>query len=189
MSSAADSVGGDNAVYLQWVVSALLVVGSTSWLNKSRKKRARKAELKSWVRAALEHRENKIHKCLTMENPASNDETLFPETCLETTKLIQQKRLDPAAHVAVLAKRWCQFGRGPSNAITEEFYDEAYEAAKRINIHDEKPLFGVAISVKDLPGLKGALSTCGMACRTVVRSREDSLVVSLLREAGALPVC
>ena len=54
-----------------------------------------------------------------------------------------------------------------------------------------KLLLGVPISVKDCIALKGALQTGGLQCRTgeVHRSSEDSLIVHVLRQAGAIPIC
>jgi Asp-tRNA(Asn)/Glu-tRNA(Gln) amidotransferase A subunit family amidase len=56
--------------------------------------------------------------------------------------------------------------------------------------HDFPPLFGVPISVKDCIGMKGSLSTGGLQCRTRedLRFKEDSLIVAIVRKAGALPM-
>ena len=89
------------------------------------------------------------------------------------------------------------------NAITEELYDEAYEEAKEKLLQlnaagrtkqqrqqgDHQVLFGVPISVKDRFAIKGHLQTGGMACRLKSIATEDSLIVQLLKDAGAIPLC
>jgi fatty acid amide hydrolase len=51
------------------------------------------------------------------------------------------------------------------------------------------PLYGVPISVKECLAMKGSYSTGGMACRLKSKDDKDSLIVQVLRSAGALPLC
>jgi fatty acid amide hydrolase len=116
--------------------------------------------------------------------------------------LVARARLDPAKNVAVLASRCRKYGRGDgeskaagtsTNAITEEFYDEAFQAAESLQKagtpNEIPPLYGVPISVKECLAMKGSYSTGGMACRLKSRDEKDSLMVQILRSAGALPLC
>ena len=85
-----------------------------------------------------------------------------------------------------------------TNAVTEEFATEALAeaarvdqriAARRDGTDSSAPgiLEGIPLSVKDAFDQKGADTTCGFAVRCFQPSEEDGLIVSLLREAGAIP--
>jgi fatty acid amide hydrolase len=147
--------------------------------------------LHQWIKKALQEREEKVHACL---DHAAEDHGPRMLTAAETRDQVASGKLDPSMHVVRLAKRCRRYGRGASNAITEELYDEAYEAAKILKSRGTKGkhaplLLGVPISVKDCIGLKGAFSTGGLACRLAKRDEQDSLIVQLLKSSGALPLC
>jgi Amidase len=76
------------------------------------------------------------------------------------------------------------------------FMLQAYATAVALEKHIEHldpveapPLFGVPVCVKDCVGLKGTLSTGGFACRLNRRDKEDSVIMKVLKEAGAIPIC
>jgi Asp-tRNA(Asn)/Glu-tRNA(Gln) amidotransferase A subunit family amidase len=127
-------------------------------------------------------------------NPGSlKDE--FPSAA-ETTQKIQTNRLDMCENVANLARRCRKYGRDENgcNAITEEMYDEAYQQAqvlaRETGKNESKPvLYGVPISVKDQYAIKGYLQTGGLACRLKSPAMKDSLIIQLLKNAGAIPLC
>ena len=84
-----------------------------------------------------------------------------------------------------------------TNAVTEEFYTDALEEAKKVDqrIAARKEgsdkstpglLEGIPVSVKDAFDQKGADTTCGFAVRCFKPHSEDGLIVRLLRDAGAI---
>jgi fatty acid amide hydrolase len=182
----------DLSVWFMWATSVALVAITTILLRSKLKKDARTAELSKGIAKALQEREAKIHKCLEI---AAEENGLRTLTAVETRDQIASGKLDPSMYVVWLAKRCRRYGRDEKrvNAITEELYDEAYEAAKLLKTRGKRgkhaPLHGVPISVKDCIGLKGAYSTGGLACRLGRRDAQDSLVVQVSRSSGALPLC
>ena len=50
------------------------------------------------------------------------------------------------------------------------------------------PLLGVPVSIKDQVNVAGCDSTCGSASKVYKPAKEDSYLVSSLREAGAIVV-
>jgi Asp-tRNA(Asn)/Glu-tRNA(Gln) amidotransferase A subunit family amidase len=85
-----------------------------------------------------------------------------------------------------------------THATTDELFEEALEMAKRV---DERiaaraeatdkstpgVLEGNPISVKDCFDQRGVDNTCGLAARCFRPKEADGLIISLLREAGAIP--
>ncbi|CAM9904681.1 unnamed protein product [Pylaiella littoralis] len=97
--------------------------------------------------------------------------------------------------VAAFCRRAHAIGNLKTKGVTEEFYDEAVEAAKVVDADKGSDavgsgllLRGMPMSIKDAMHMKGALTTCGMACKVVKgRSEDDGLLVKVLRAHGAIP--
>jgi fatty acid amide hydrolase len=181
----------DLPTWFGWLTSVALVAVTASLFRSKRKKDARRAELHQWIEKALQEREEKVHMCLDL---AADDHDPTMLTAVETRDQVASVKLDPSIYVARLAKRCRRYGRGECNAITEELYDEAFEAAKILKSRGKRGkqapfLHGVPISVKDCIGLKGTFSTGGLACRLAKRDEQDSLIVQVLKSSGALPLC
>jgi fatty acid amide hydrolase len=124
----------------------------------------------------------------------------FPDSILklsakELSEKIQNKTLNMLDVVTYFSKYTHEHGRNEEkvNAITEEIYDDAYSQAEKLlsgHTKDEsKHLYGVPISVKECYSIKGCFSTGGMACRLRKRRGHDSLIIELLKNAGAIPLC
>lgn len=165
------------------------------------KKHKTRSRLSQLAKTAVLNRDRKIHACLST-SVSVTDTSCFNNSACEIVSAIHRGDLSARELILVLAKRCVLYGRrNVTNVITEEFYDEAYAAAEIIegnkkskdDVDDDddnkKVLLGVPISVKDCIGLKGAFQTGGLQCRTdeKYRSTEDSLIVQVLRSAGALP--
>jgi Asp-tRNA(Asn)/Glu-tRNA(Gln) amidotransferase A subunit family amidase len=142
------------------------------------------------------------HKVLEnkIDDDKEENEIAAYRTAFDTRELVTRARLDTAKNVAILTARCRKYGRGDgeskavgtsTNAITEEFYDEAFQTAQSLQKagtpNEIPPLYGVPISVKECLAMKGSYSTAGMACRLKSRDEKDSLIVQVLRSAGALP--
>ena len=87
-------------------------------------------------------------------------------------------------------------GNAALNCVTEQFFDEAMEAAKeaderwdaaRSRGENVPLLLGIPFSVKDQFHQRGADSTCGLAAKCEQPQATDGLLVELLRDAGAIP--
>ncbi|WVQ95446.1 hypothetical protein IAU59_002543 [Kwoniella sp. CBS 9459] len=78
-----------------------------------------------------------------------------------------------------------------TNCLAAYFHEEALERARWLDDQLEKtgqpvgPLHGVPISVKDHVGLRGHLASMGFLS-TIKETQNDSLLVSILRSAGAV---
>lgn len=186
-------VGVEPPLWFLWAISAGAVALTGLWLRSKQKKDARKRQLKQWIARALAERDGKIHKCLDL-SVEENDLTRSL-TAAEIRSQVVSGKLDPTEHIVRLAKRCRIFGRNESgsNAVTEELYNEAYQTALKLkskgSVRDAGVLYGVPISVKDCIALKGCYSTGGLACRLRQRDDHDSLIVQVLKSAGAIPLC
>jgi fatty acid amide hydrolase len=186
-----------------YVITLTVVIVTASWWTKRQKIQTRRRLYEEWIRKARDERDAKEHEVLDNQDDdvdGQKEEAAANRTAFETRTLVARSRLDPAKNVAVLAARCRKYARGDgenevagTNAITEEFYNEAFQAAeslKKAGKPKEIPtLYGVPISVKECLAMKGSYSTGGMACRLKSRDEEDSLIVQVLRSAGALPLC
>ena len=181
-------------------VASVITVAAHVFIKQIQKYRVRE-KLASLAREAVRKRDEKVHVCLSTSISVTDVHHFY--TACDIVSRIKQGDLSARKLVLFLAKRCVTYGRrNVTNSITEEFYDEAYTNAELIDnyvelksngeeIENRCLLLGVPISVKDCIGLKGALQTGGMQCRTdeKYRSLEDSLIVRVIRSAGALPMC
>jgi hypothetical protein len=175
-----------------------IVVLCCWWLESLTRIWERRRELDGWIREARAARDSKQFQVLQMNPAAGRSKDEFPSVA-ETTQQIQTKSLDMCENIVHLAHRCRQYGRDENgcNAITEEMYDDAYEQAQALsrengtnNNESKQPvLFGVPISVKDQYAIKGYLQTGGLACRLKSPAMKDSLIIQLLKNAGAIPLC
>lgn len=184
--------------YLQKSALFLAIAFAIHWVfKKAVKKINRILELDGWIKAARKEREAKPHPVLTRRNTSDAELEAHPlYSADETRELILSNQLDPRLNIEMLAKRCRKYGREKvANAITEEWYEDAYRTAcemmdKKFKPNDDAPaLFGVPICIKDCMNVKGACTAGGMACRLNKKDEDDCLTVSLLRDAGAIPLC
>ena len=201
LAAAIDSVSSSmrNVLHQELAARLLLVVVmlcATMTMKNLRKRWLRRIELDDWISLARKQRDACVHKVLTMNTTTtttSEHETKLL-TAFETRDLIVAGKLSAADHVVHIAKKCRKYGRAAKgvNGVTEELYDQAYQTASAINIEDNNnktlPLLGVPVCVKDFAGVKGSLSTGGLACRLNRRDKEDALIVKALKEAGAIPI-
>lgn len=87
------------------------------------------------------------------------------------------------------------------NAVVEQRVDDALREAKEADnyvfssgktpeqLATEKPFLGVPFSASESIGIKGLSFTSGVVSRKGVKADQDSAAVSLMREAGAIPLC
>lgn len=170
-----------------------------SWLllHKLYMRIQRVLELNRWIKAARKERETKAHPVLSLRNTSDDELESYPlHTATRTRELILSNELDIRENIEMLAKRCRKYGRNEKgvNAISEEFYQEAYTTAcammkEKNDEKDAPPLYGVPICVKDCMNMKGACTTGGMACRLHKKDEADCLTIELLRDAGAIPLC
>jgi len=163
----------------------LLVVEVSRFLNR----RKRRQYLKEVAAACVRNRDAKIHQVLEQRTDLSEVHEL---TATEIREKVVSGDLSASDVVLAFAQRCARYGRSHGvNAITEEFYDDAFKLSKSLDPNSAASLlFGVPVSVKDCIGLAGALMTGGLACRAEEkrRSEYDSVVVRLVKRHGGLPM-
>jgi Asp-tRNA(Asn)/Glu-tRNA(Gln) amidotransferase A subunit family amidase len=176
-----------------WQVLVGLLVVVACWIvDVVQRKRERVRELDSWIAEARKERDDKQFQVLNMTEPT--DIPILSAT--ETTQQIQDNQLNMVDNLVLLAHRCRKYGRAEDkvNAVTQELYDEAHKQAKTLQSAQNGTkqgsllLYGVPISVKDCIAIKGTLSTGGLACRLKSPSREDALIVKIIKHAGAIPL-
>ena len=109
-------------------------------------------------------------------------------TAVQLLDGLQQKDFTYAQVTLVLSLRALKIGQ-VLNCTTEEFFDQAMEDAVRLdegNGSNEVLLKGIPVSIKDHIDQKGADSSLGISPRNFRPVLEDSLVVQLLKDQGAL---
>lgn len=182
----------------------LFMLFATMTVKNLRKRWMRRIELDDWILLARKQRDANVHNVLTMkaipikdDNDNDNASNLW-RTAAETRDMIATGRLSSTENIIQISKRCRTYGRAAEgvNGITEELYDDAYRAASAIEDRKEEykdgdarpPLLGVPMCVKDFIGIKGTLSTGGLACRLNRRDKEDALIIKALKAAGGIPI-
>lgn len=167
----------------------LLLVLSSMW--KSRKQRSVAREMAQRAANKLKARDAVVHKVLDVKFDP------LPLTFDARTLRAKYYRegLSCAQVTWACIQRSRYVGRDRLNAVTEEFYDEAFTTAIAFDKMSKdafiwglqnKPLWGVPISIKDCITQKDADCTSGSAARCFKPAPEDGLLVKLLRNAGAI---
>jgi hypothetical protein len=160
--------------YLRFWVATLAIVAFFSWgIQRFFRLKKRREELDWWIKVARKERDNKIHPVLSLHKTTEQQEESYPlYSAHETRERFVNNKLDIKENVAMLAKRCRKYGRNEkgANAISEEFYDEAYKAACAMSEKQQKvaknseeapALYGVPISIKDCMNVKGACTAGG----------------------------
>ncbi|KAF2416538.1 acetamidase [Tothia fuscella] len=79
-----------------------------------------------------------------------------------------------------------------TNCLTEVFFEDALKDAARLDEHFQRhgtligPLHGVPVTLKDQFDVKGFDSTIGYVARAFHPAQEDSVLVKILRDLGAI---
>ncbi|CAM9303295.1 unnamed protein product [Ectocarpus sp. 12 AP-2014] len=167
-----------------------------------------KRSQKHWdavCRRVLQERDNVTHRVLQDAPDTSQEERHAEDTRiarLRGTELMAAMRngtLSCERAVTAFCRRARAVGKVKTNSVTEEFYDEAVQAARKVDASGGGDgggdatasaglLQGMPMSIKDAMHMKGALTTCGMACKADKGpSKEDGLLVKVLRAHGAIP--
>eukprot|EP00127_Corallochytrium_limacisporum_P000147 Clim_evm8s6 gene=Clim_evmTU8s6 len=161
-------------------------------------KAARHAQLVKIANGARAERDAKHDKMVRMfkldERITAAERKILESTAMQILDALEKKELTAKEVMRAFCKQSVRANR-ELLAVTEEFYDEAMEAAEEADKliqsgrwkRSELPLLGLPISVKDQYQQKGALSTCGLAVRAQTRDTEDGVLVGVLRKRGAIP--
>lgn len=185
----ADNEGDGGLLFRTGVIVAMAGLAARRYWRQQQQEKREKVLDDLIAAARLERDRGKFH---VLALPIEEQEIL---SAAETTKRIRKKTIDILKNIVFLSQRCRHYGRSDQvNAITEELYDEAYRRAEQLLLsnptnRDDQHLFGVPISVKDCIAIKGTFASGGMACRLRMRSEHNSLVVDLLNEVGAIPLC
>ena len=120
----------------------------------------------------------------------STADSIAQSTATELINGFRTKRFTHAQVTLVMCLRALKAGL-VINCVTEEFYDEAMERAiamdENSEVSEEELLLkGIPISLKDQIDQRGADSSMGLAMRNFRPSLQDSLVLELLKEQGAI---
>lgn len=80
------------------------------------------------------------------------------------------------------------------NCVTEQRYEAAVAEARvcdaeRLSGSLRGPLHGLPVSIKEQISERGFDTTCGACCRLFKPRDADALLVTLLKDAGAIPFC
>eukprot|EP00977_Amphora_coffeiformis_P022259 scaffold10697_cov151-Amphora_coffeaeformis.AAC.2 len=149
----------------------------------------------TYIQRARMERDNKEHKVLlsSEKDSLTNFEEQESLSAVETNSRIKAfmvNQIDPRENVIRLARRTQKYGR-KLNVVCEELYNEAAYMATNLSTlaNKDSPLYGVPVSVKECYAIKGCYAMGGLACRLKKRSDKDCLMVSVLREQGAIPMC
>jgi amidase len=116
-------------------------------------------------------------------------ERIFQSTAVELLDGLHKKDFTYTQVILVLSLRAIKIGQ-EINCTTEEFFDQAIEYAEKLdennNNQEELLLKGIPISIKDHIDQQGADSSMGISMRNFRPALNDSLIIQLLKEQGAL---
>lgn len=150
----------------------------------------------TWIQRARMERDNKEHRVFSESPPLSEEDDKkedLPWSAIETNRRVTAllvHKINPRDNVIRLAHRIRRYGRR-LEVVCEELYDEAAHAADELarTANKDSPLYGVPMSIKECYAMKGCYATGGLACRLRRRSDKDCLMVQVLRQQGAIPMC
>ena len=100
-----------------------------------------------------------------------------------------------AAEVCVAFSKRAAVAQQAVNCLTEILFDKALEQAKALDEHLARtgqvvgPLHGLPVSLKDQCQIEGEECSMGFVAWLGERSKEDAVVVKMLRKAGAVFHC
>jgi Asp-tRNA(Asn)/Glu-tRNA(Gln) amidotransferase A subunit family amidase len=185
------------------MISTMGAIWATIILQRLLGGQKRRRELAKLGRQAVAERDGKAHTCLSLQSGATadwkkEDMQIAMLSCSELRMAMRKGKLSCERIMLAFCRRSHELGRLGVNAVTEELYDEALATARALDISgillakEEdplKPLLGLPVSIKDSVDQEGCFSSCGLArlVHPEKRSKKDSVVVSLLRDAGAIP--
>ena len=175
---------------------AALGVGAAAWVLAALRAGRRRRELDraaARTAAALDRALAAQAKALAAlpEDDAKVVERVLSLDVTGLLEAMQKRRLTSEQIVRVYARR-CLVEAPRLNALTQELFEEALEAARASDARrarGERPrlLEGIPVSTKDCLRQRGCYSTCGVACRVDEVDVEDGVLVAALRAAGAIP--
>lgn len=158
----------------------------------------KKNEMKEKAKAKRLSRDNVMHRTLLLEPkglPKRLTSSFINVDGVELTEAICSGGLSATDVLIVSAKRSHAVGKDLF-AVTEECYDDAYAIATeieerrsqgKISPDDKEVLLGVPISIKDGFQQKGFDCSMGTAARCFKPYPQDGLLVTALKDAGAVP--
>jgi hypothetical protein len=172
------------------VISCLIVIMVTGWILW--KYYVHRRLMKS-VQEILQQRKLKSQEVISKLKLPTNipHEQILSMNIHELQSAMNQNDFTSYELVSLYISRCLKFGP-QFNAITQEFYGEALRKAE---LSDERrasgklcrPLEGIPFSVKDCFDQKGAESFCGLASLIGKISQHDCPLITVLRNAGAIP--
>lgn len=118
-------------------------------------------------------------------------------TATKTTKLIEhlkKREIDSRNDRHSFFCKRAAIAQQALNCATDLLFDEALAIAREYDIHfqltgkTKEPLHGLPIFIKDALDIAGHLTITGLVSRLNHVARNDTLSVSMLRDAGALPL-
>ncbi|XP_076618980.1 fatty-acid amide hydrolase 2-B-like isoform X1 [Colletes latitarsis] len=127
--------------------------------------------------------------------PIQNDLLLHSAT--EIARRIREKEVSSQEVVRIYIER-CKAVNPILNAIVESRYDLATQEARSVDdflartkkkkdeLARDMPLLGVPVTIKESIAVKGMSYSVGVLEKNPEKAKEDALVVSMIREAGAI---
>ena len=181
--------------YFTWYIVFYLI----SWPIEYFYDKTRAENMMKIAKAKREERDSKTfskdYSSLLVSTPQMEQDIFFEKKAWEIANLIRLRHVTSKSILQGICRRAHIVGLKELNAVTEELYesglkqaeiyDEAVSKLEMINFDDI--LGGVPISIKDSIGIKNTDSTCGMVARCNKPANQDALVVSLLKDVGAIP--
>jgi fatty acid amide hydrolase len=121
----------------------------------------------------------------------SLESMILASTASSLAEMIRSGRVTSVEVVSTYIKRARTIGR-QLNLTAEECFQEALNEAEKCDKETREGksrglLHGVPISVKDHYGMKGFVSSCGLAWKLDYPDQETSTMVQLLVDQGAIP--
>uniref|UniRef100_A0AC35UBP9 Amidase domain-containing protein n=1 Tax=Rhabditophanes sp. KR3021 TaxID=114890 RepID=A0AC35UBP9_9BILA len=144
---------------------------------------------------------NHFKKFENVTKPADN--TLLLISATQAAAEIREKRLSSSELVEAYIERIASVNP-IINAVVVPLFEQARKMAQECddyldcvdvesdeykNLAATKPLYGIPFTLKDSISVKGSILCCGMDYRKGMVMEKDALVVSRMKEAGAIPLC
>ena len=144
-------------------------------------------------RAALEKRRSELASWLLLHPAPMEWESICLLSAVDIVSKLKKSELK-VVEVCLSLCHSCWRAHTATNCVTEFLLESAYERALELDLmskeeKDAMPLFGVATSVKDNIDVKGVDTSLGYSKFCLKPATEDALIITALKEAGALILC
>ncbi|XP_029473761.1 vitamin D3 hydroxylase-associated protein-like isoform X3 [Rhinatrema bivittatum] len=171
-------------------ILSALVCGSAAallllkWLQRRRLQQKLEEARRKRDRALIQM--EKFSLQFKQQNPGIQPDAILSLTLVELAEKLKEGSLSPESVLCSYMGKALEVNKDV-NCLTD-FLPECVAQLQEVKKQEKKgPLYGIPVSIKEHYNYKGHDSPCGLAYFLGVLAQEDSVIVQVLKEQGAIP--